>query len=50
MLRLEEMNNSRTVRVTVRDPSRKVHRLSKVVWDRKIITELTKSISSTGVG
>ena len=32
------------------NPSRKVNHLSKVVWDRKIITEFTRSISSTRIG
>ena len=33
----KEIQKSRTLRVTVRDPSRKVNYLSKVVRDRKII-------------
>ena len=41
---------SRTVRITDWDASRKVNHLSKVIWDRKIISELTRSISSTRVG
>ena len=45
--RKKEIQKSRTVRVTVRDPRRKVNHLSNVVWDRKIITEFTKSVSST---
>ena len=36
--------------MTVWDPSRKVNHLSKVIWDRKIITEFTRSISSTRIG
>ena len=36
--------------VTIRDPSRKVNYLSKVVRNRKFITEVTMSISSTGIG
>ena len=51
VLASEEINKSniqqsRTVR-TVCDQSRKVNRRSKVVWDRKLITEFTISISST---
>ena len=38
------------MRVTVRDPSRKVNYLSKVVCDRKIVTEFTRSISSIRKG
>ena len=38
------------MRITVWDPSRKVNHLSKVVWERKIITEFTKYISSTRIG
>ena len=41
---------SRTARITVWDPNRKVNHLSKVVCDIKIITEFTKSISSTRIG
>ena len=47
--RKKEIQKRRTVRVTLRDLSRKVNRLSKVVWDRKIITKFTSSISSTRV-
>ena len=36
--------------VTVRDLSRKINHLSKVNWDRKIITEFTRSISCTSIG
>ena len=35
---------------SVWDPSRKVNHLSKVIWDTKIITEFTRSISSTRIG
>ena len=42
--------SSRTMRVKFRDPSRKVNHLSKVVWNRKIITEFFRSISSTRIG
>ena len=45
--RKKEIQKSRTVRIIVWDPSRKVNHLSKVVSDRKIITEITRSISST---
>ena len=30
--------------------SRKVNHVSKIDWDRKIITEFTRYISSTGIG
>ena len=46
----KKRKNSRTVRITVRDTSRKVNHLSMVIWDRKIITEFTSSISSTRIG
>ena len=39
-----------TVRTTVWDASKKVNLLSKVIWDRKIVTEYTRSISSTRIG
>ena len=32
------------------NPSRKVNHLSNVIWDRKIIKEFTRSISSTRIG
>ena len=38
------------MRITVWDPSRKVNHLSKIICDRKIITEFTRSISSTKIG
>ena len=38
------------MRVTVWDPNRKVSYLSKVVSDRKIVTEFSKSISFTRIG
>ena len=47
--RNKEIQKSSTVRITVRDPSRKGNHLSKVIWDREIITEFTRSISSTRV-
>ena len=51
ILTSEEINQkSRNMRGTVWDPSRKVNSLSKVASDRKIITELTRSISSTRIG
>ena len=34
---------------SVRDPSRKVNHQCKVIGDRKIITEFTRSISSTRI-
>ena len=40
---------SRTMRITIWDPSRKVNYLSKVIWDRKIIKKLTRFISSTRI-
>ena len=39
---------SRTMRITVWDVSRKVDHLSKVVSDRKIVTEF-RSVSSTRI-
>ena len=40
----------RTVRVTVRNLSRTLSHLSKVIRDRKIVTEFTSSISSSRIG
>ena len=37
------------MRITVWDLSRKVNHLSKVIWDGKIITGFTRSISSTRI-
>ena len=48
--RKKEIEKSRTVRITFWVPNGKVNHLSKVVWDRKIITEFTRSISSTRIG
>ena len=48
--RKKYIQNSRTVRITVWDPSKKVNHLNKFVWDRKIITEFTRSISSNRIG
>ena len=49
--RKKEIQKSRTVRVTVRDSSRKVNNhLNMVIWGRKIITEFTRSSSSTRIG
>ena len=45
-----QMQKTRTVRSIVCDPRRKVNHLSKVIWDRKIIAEFTRSISSTRIG
>ena len=39
-----------TMRITVWDPSRRVNHLSKIIWDRKTITQFTRSISSTRKG
>ena len=47
--RKKEIQKSRTVRITVRDLSRKVNHLSMVIWNRKIMTELTRSISPTRI-
>ena len=47
--RNKSIQKSRTVRVTARDSSRKVNQLSKIIWDRKKITEFTRSISSTRI-
>ena len=38
------------MRTTVWDVSRKVNYLSKVAWDTKIITQFTRSTSSTRIG
>ena len=46
----KQIQKNRTVRITVRDLSRKVNHVSKVIWDRKIITEFTRLISSTRIG
>ena len=48
--RKKKIQKSRMVSATVRDPSRKVSHLSNVIWDRKIITEFTRYISSTRIG
>ena len=47
--RKKEIQKSRTMRITVWDLSRKVNHLTKVIWDVKVITELTRSISSTKI-
>ena len=44
------IQKSKTLRLTVRDLSRKVNHFSKVIWDRKIIAEFTRSISSIRTG
>ena len=41
---------SRTVRITVKSPISKVNHVNKVNGDRRIITEFTRSISSTRIG
>ena len=50
----KEIQQSRTVRITVWDPTRKVNHPSiwqKVIWDYwKIITEFTKPVSSARIG
>ena len=45
ILVLEERNKSKRagLKTIVWDPSRKVNHLGKVIWDRKIITEFTRS-------
>ena len=40
--RKKEIQKSRTMRITVWDPSREVNHLNNVIWDRKIITEFTE--------
>ena len=52
ILASEEINKSKTagLRVTVRDLSGKVYHMSKVIWDRKSITEFTRCISSIRIG
>ena len=48
--RVRKINpKNRTARVTFRDPSMKVNHFSKVVWDRKIAAEFTRSASSTRI-
>ena len=44
------IQKGRTMGITVWNPSRKVNHLSKIIWDRKTITEFTRSISSTKIG
>ena len=39
--RKKQIQKSRTMRIAAWDPSRKFNHLSKVIWDRKIITEFT---------
>ena len=48
--RKKEIQKSRTMRITFWNPSRKVGHLGKVIWDRKIRTEFTWSISCTRIG
>ena len=50
MRRKKEIQKSGTMRITVWDLSRKVNHLKNIIWDRNIITEFTKSISSTRIG
>ena len=47
--RKKEIQKSRTVRITIKNLGRKVTHLSKVIWDRKIKTEFTRSISSNRI-
>ena len=44
--RNKSIQKGKTVRVTVWYPSRKVIHLSEIIWDRKIITEFTRSSNS----
>ena len=46
----KEIQKGTTMRITVWNPSRKVNHLGKVISDRKVITEFTRSISSTRIG
>ena len=48
--RKKYIQKSRTMRITAWYPSGKVNHLSKVIWDRKIITEFTRSIISNRIG
>ena len=48
--RKTQVQKSRTMRITVWNLHRKVNHLSKVIWDRKVITEFTRLISSTRIG
>ena len=48
--RKKEIQRSKTLRLTVREPSRKLNHLSKIIRDRKMITKFTRSISSTRIG
>ena len=48
--RKKEIQKSRTMRIAVWYPSRKVNHLSKVIWDRKIITECTRWTSTPRIG
>ena len=46
--RKKEIQKSRSVGVTIRDPSRKVNHLNKVIWERKIITQRSKFALAVG--
>ena len=46
----KEIQKKRTVRVRVRDASRKVNHMKKVICDRKFTTEFIMSISSMRIG
>ena len=48
--RNKQIQKSRTMKMTVWDPSRKDNDLSKVIWDKKVMTEFTRLISSTRIG
>ena len=46
--RNEYIQKRRTVRVTIRDPSRKIDHVNKIIWARKL-KQLTRSIISTRI-
>ena len=48
--RRNKSKKNNTVRVTARDPSRKVSHPINVAWDRKIVAEFNRSISSPRLG
>ena len=45
--RKKSIQKNWNVRITVWDPIRKVNHLSRIIWNKKIIREFTRSISST---
>ena len=50
ILSSKEIQENMAVRVTVRDPSKKIKHLSKVGWGRKSATKFTRSITSAREG